>query len=184
MHCPGLIFWVNEPYIYISFIYVKVILCHRLFKIAREGYSVLVLLNINDAVEANDVSCQLSPSDQGVSLWKHKALCCHLHYSSREETMHYRQTAHISRTITGNKIFGHSYVVGASPVGAAPNTSSFSAWHLASMVGHKHLQDKVRISKMLWVAAPYIKDFTVLYVGKMIYRRWWHGSPTLWTNAE
>ena len=38
----------------------------------------------------------------------------------------YRQTSNIRRTLPGNKIFDHSDVVGASTVGAAPITSSFS----------------------------------------------------------
>ena len=38
----------------------------------------------------------------------------------------YRETSNISRTLLGNKIFDHSDVVGASPVGAAPTTSSSS----------------------------------------------------------
>ena len=38
----------------------------------------------------------------------------------------YRQVSNISRTLGGNKIVDHSDVVGASPVGAAPTTSSFS----------------------------------------------------------
>ena len=38
----------------------------------------------------------------------------------------YRQVSNIRRTLVGNKIVGHSDVVGASPVGAAPTTSSFS----------------------------------------------------------
>ena len=38
----------------------------------------------------------------------------------------YRKTSTISRTLIGNKIVDNSYVVGASPVGAAPTTSSFS----------------------------------------------------------
>ena len=38
----------------------------------------------------------------------------------------YRKTSNISGTIVGNKIVDHSDVVGASPVGAAPTTSSFS----------------------------------------------------------
>ena len=38
----------------------------------------------------------------------------------------YRQTSNIRRTSVCNKIVGHSDVVGASPVGAAPTTSSFS----------------------------------------------------------
>ena len=45
----------------------------------------------------------------------------------------YRQVSDISRTLVGNKIVDHSDVVGASPVGAAPPTSSFSTWRLASM---------------------------------------------------
>ena len=40
--------------------------------------------------------------------------------------MEYRQVSNIRRTLAGNKIVDHSDVVGASPVGAAPTTSSFS----------------------------------------------------------
>ena len=45
----------------------------------------------------------------------------------------YHQTSNISRTPVGNEIVDHSYVVGASSVGAAPTTSSFPTWHLASI---------------------------------------------------
>ena len=45
----------------------------------------------------------------------------------------YRQTSNIRRTSLGNKIVDHSDVVGTSPVGAAPTTSSSSTSHLASM---------------------------------------------------
>ena len=38
----------------------------------------------------------------------------------------YRKTSNLSRTLVGNKIVDNSDVVGASPVGAAPTTSSFS----------------------------------------------------------
>ena len=38
----------------------------------------------------------------------------------------YGQTSNISGTIVGDKIVDHSDVVGASPVGAAPTTSSLS----------------------------------------------------------
>ena len=38
----------------------------------------------------------------------------------------YRQVSNKRRTLIGNKIADHSDVVGASPVGAAPTTSSFS----------------------------------------------------------
>ena len=39
---------------------------------------------------------------------------------------YYRKTSHISRTLESNKIVDNSDVVGASPVGAAPTTSSLS----------------------------------------------------------
>ena len=39
---------------------------------------------------------------------------------------HYRKTSNIRRTLLGNEIVDHSDIVGASPVGAAPTTSSFS----------------------------------------------------------
>ena len=38
----------------------------------------------------------------------------------------YRQVSVISHTLVGNKIVNDSDVVGASPVGTAPTTSSFS----------------------------------------------------------
>ena len=38
----------------------------------------------------------------------------------------YRKTSNIRRTLVGNKVVDHSDVVGASPAGAAPTTSSFS----------------------------------------------------------
>ena len=38
----------------------------------------------------------------------------------------YRKTSNIRCTLLGNKIVDNSDVVGASPVGAAPTTSSFS----------------------------------------------------------
>ena len=38
----------------------------------------------------------------------------------------YRQVSNIRRTFVENYIVDHSDVVGASPVGAAPTTSSFS----------------------------------------------------------
>ena len=47
-----------------------------------------------------------------------------LEYSCSDEE--YRETSNIRHTIVGNKIVDHSDVVGASPVGAAPTTSSFS----------------------------------------------------------
>ena len=39
----------------------------------------------------------------------------------------YRLVFNIRRAFAGNKIVEHSEVVGASPIGAAPTTSTFSA---------------------------------------------------------
>ena len=44
----------------------------------------------------------------------------------------YRQVSNIRHTLVGNYIVDDSDVVGASPVGAAPATSSFFTQHLAS----------------------------------------------------
>ena len=52
-----------------------------------------------------------------------KAAICE-HIVMKQET--YRKTFGISRALVGNKIVDNSDVVGASPVGAAPTTSSFS----------------------------------------------------------
>ena len=43
------------------------------------------------------------------------------------------QTSNIRCTLEGNKIVDDSDLVGTSPVGAAPVTSSFSTWYLTSM---------------------------------------------------
>ena len=43
-----------------------------------------------------------------------------------EWIMTYRKVSDIKHTLVSNQIADHSDVVGASPVGAAPTTSSFS----------------------------------------------------------
>ena len=45
----------------------------------------------------------------------------------------YRKASNYRRTLVRNKIVAHSDVVEASPVGAAPTTSSLSTKHMASM---------------------------------------------------
>ena len=52
-------------------------------------------------------------------IWNNKAL-------NIARIKDYRQVSNISGTLAGDKIVDHSDVVGASPVGAAPTTSSFS----------------------------------------------------------
>ena len=56
----------------------------------------------------------------------------------------YRQVSNIRRTLVGNKIADHSDVVGASPVGAAPTTSSFSTNTWLHWIGQRQLQDNTR----------------------------------------
>ena len=46
--------------------------------------------------------------------------------NDKQKKITYRKTSNISRTLIGYKIVDNSDVVGASPVGAAPTTSSFS----------------------------------------------------------
>ena len=64
--------------------------------------------------------------------------CCQIQYGRSDlkllfNSFSYRQTSNISCTLIGNKLADHSDVVGASPVGTAPTTSSFSTLHPASM---------------------------------------------------
>ena len=75
-----------------------------------------------------------------------------------EQQFQYRKTSNIRRTLAGNKIVDHSDVVGASPVGAAPTTSSFSTWHLASRDSAKTVARQY--ANLL--SASYIRDLTVV----------------------
>ena len=69
-----------------------------------------------------------------------------------EAILKYRKISNISRTSVGNIIVDNSDVVGASPVGAAPTTSSFSTYHLASMdwADTTTWRDKKHISLGIW----------------------------------
>ena len=49
--------------------------------------------------------------------------------------LYIRQVSNIRRTLVGNEIGDHSDVVGASPVGAAPNISSFSTKLTPAFIG-------------------------------------------------
>ena len=60
-------------------------------------------------------------------LWSHEDTNNSYNVLSRFIKMwQYRKTSNVSRTLVGNEIVDNSDVVGASPVGAAPTTSSFS----------------------------------------------------------
>ena len=81
----------------------------------------------------------------------------------------YRKTSNISHNLVGNKIVDHSDVVGASPVGAAPTTSSFSTLQLASKDSAKKAvrQYKNLLSVGIWcdlyqgLDSNYIYQFSV-----------------------
>ena len=60
-----------------------------------------------------------------IALWpEHK--CFSEYYNLHLTISNNRQVSNTRRTLVGNQIVDHSDVVGASPVGAAPTTSSFS----------------------------------------------------------
>ena len=73
-----------------------------------------------------------------------------MHYGL--QSSEYCKTCNIRPTLVGNKIVDHSDVVGASPVGAAPTTSSFSTKHLASRDSEKTAarQYKNLLSVEIW----------------------------------
>ena len=64
----------------------------------------------------------------------------------------YCQTSNIRHTFVGNTIVDHSDVVGASPVGAASTTSSFSTQHLVSICCTKTTakRDTKHLSFEIW----------------------------------
>ena len=85
---------------------------------------------------------QRDSNAENVSIWwRHNVymqLCCTLlcwgsSICAQWFQVMYRQVSDISGTLVGNQIIDHSNVVGASPVGAAPTTSSFSTKQLASL---------------------------------------------------
>ena len=75
----------------------------------------------------------------------------------------YRQTCKMSRTLVGYKIVDHSDVVGASPIGAAQTTSSFSTWQLSSKDWTKAAAGREEKHLSLGFGATYIRGLT-LYV--------------------
>ena len=82
----------------------------------------------------------------------------------------YRQVSNIRRTFVGNKIVDHSDVVGASPVGAAPTTSSFSTKHLALLDWAKTTArlGKEQLSLVIWC---------------VLYKRFYGSCNANWINA-
>ena len=82
-----------------------------------------------------------------------KALTVEKCFSSTKRVFDiYRKTSNISRTLVGNTIFYHWDVVGASPVGAAPTTSSFSTEHLVLVDWAKTMTrwDEIHLNFGIW----------------------------------
>ena len=80
----------------------------------------------------------------------------------------YRQVSNISRTL-GNKIVDHSDVIGASPVGAAPTTSSFSTLTLGFYRLGKDNYKTNRESFKFWDLVRFISE---MYVRLSTIRAW------------
>ena len=71
-------------------------------------------------------------SDYYEGIWTVRKMSSRDYTATVLSTLHcvlteHHQTSDISDTLAGNKIVDHSDVVGASPVGAAPTASSYSA---------------------------------------------------------
>ena len=93
---------------------------------------------------------------------KASAITIHVFY-----WMYYCKTSKIKCTSVGNKIVGHSDIVGASPVGAAPTISLFSTQHLASMDCTKTTARWDEKHEVLRIGAPYVRGLIVFSVGRL-----------------
>ena len=89
-------------------------------------------------------------------------LCWGYKYHFGMLILKYRQVSNERHTLVGNKIVDHSDVVGASPVGAALITSSFSTYHLASMDWAKTTARRDEKHLCLGIGASYIRDLMVM----------------------
>ena len=72
------------------------------------------------------------------AIWYSHAVACNnttyfFNMRASYSSMIYHQVSNINCTLVGNKLVDHSDVVGVSPVGAAPTTSSFLTYYLASI---------------------------------------------------
>ena len=79
-------------------------------------------LNVLKNMVMQDHAPQCNKACFAVWFWSSE---CWIWYLGSSDSW-YRKISNISRTLVGYKIFDHSDVVGALPVGAAPTTSSFS----------------------------------------------------------
>ena len=82
----------------------------------------------------------------------------HKSWSSIVHSVRWDKTSNVSHILAGSEIGDHSDVVGASLIGAAPTTSSFSTWHLASGDSAK---TATRQKENPRFGEAYIRDLTV-----------------------
>ena len=78
----------------------------------------------------------------------------------------YHQTSNIRCTLVGDKIVNHSGVVGASPVGTAPTTSSFST--CLQWIRQRQLQDETKNISVLGFGATYIRGLIVSRINVLL----------------
>ena len=99
-----------------------------------------------------------------------------------QEHHQYRKTSNISHTLVGNKIVDHSDVVGAPPVGAAPTTPSFAAWHLASrdLAKTATRQYENLLSVVIWGVLYQRLDGNVGRVAKGYHYDHWRSFDKIW----
>ena len=93
--------------------------------------------------------------------------------SNKTSTITYCKTSNISHTLVGNKFVDHSDVVGASPVGAAQTTSSFSTKRLASMDWAKITArwDEKHSSLGIWCILYQMFNINTLYIKKWLHHQ-------------
>ena len=107
--------------------------------------------------------------------WRPNKLRMNLNFRARNmafgANLKYRQVSNIRRTLVGNWIVDHSEVVGASPFGAAPTTSSFSTW--LHYVVQRQLQAKMRNIRVLGFGPSCIRDFTIIELNPALLQ--WRG---------
>ena len=83
----------------------------------------------------------------------------------------------LRRTFVGNKIFDHSDVAGASPVGGVPTTSSFSTWHLGPQWAPSQYNDHL---SQIW-GFPRSHDRFIFNMGiPILVRRHFHIETAPW----
>ena len=80
----------------------------------------------------------------------------------QDRRWNFKKPSATCRTLVDNKTVDHSDVIGASPVGTAPTTSSFSTSWL-QRIRQRQLQDESRDNEVLGFGVTYSRGLTVYY---------------------